>query len=67
MGRSCSSARALVAALCAVVLLLTTNPAIQAQSAASTKVPRLVRFAGTAKDLNGNRNDRRCRHHLLSI
>jgi hypothetical protein len=33
---------------------LTTNPAIQAQSATSTKVPRLVRFAGTAKDLNGN-------------
>ena len=54
MRRSCSSVRALVAALCAVVLLLTTNPAIQAQTATSTKVPRLVRFAGTAKDLNGN-------------
>src|SRR5579859_7445416 len=54
MRRSSSSVRALMAALCAVCLLLNTNPAMQAQSAATTTVPRLVRFAGTAKDLNGN-------------
>jgi hypothetical protein len=36
MRRSCSSVRALVVALCAVVLLFTTNPAIQAQSAATS-------------------------------
>jgi hypothetical protein len=44
-------------ALCAVALLSNTNPAAQAQAAASTTtttVPRLVRFSGTAKDLNGN-------------
>ena len=49
-----SSAVALVLALCAVVLPFNTNPPAQAQTAAATTVPRLVRFAGTARDLNGN-------------
>ena len=53
MKRPSSSAVALVLALCAVVLFNTTPPA-QAQTAAATTVPRLVRFAGTARDLNGN-------------
>lgn len=54
MKRPSSSAVALVLALCAVILLFNTNHVAQAQSAAATTVPRLVRFAGTARDLNGN-------------
>ena len=54
MKRPSSSAVALVLALCAVVLLFNTNPPAQAQTAAATTVPRLVRFAGTARDLNAN-------------
>jgi hypothetical protein len=51
----CSSVVALVLALCAVVLLSNPNPGAQAQtSTAATTVPRLVRFAGTARDLNGS-------------
>ena len=49
-----SSAVALVLALCAVVLPFNITPPAQAQTAAATTVPRLVRFAGTARDLNGN-------------
>ena len=51
------SAVTLALALCAVALLFNANPAAQAQAAAATTtttVPRLVRFSGTAKDLNGN-------------
>jgi hypothetical protein len=51
----CSSVVALVVALCAVVLLVNSNPGAQAQtSTAATTVPRLVRFTGTARDLNGS-------------
>jgi hypothetical protein len=51
----CGSVVALVVALCAVVLLFNPNPGAQAQtSTAATTVPRLVRFAGTARDLNGS-------------
>jgi hypothetical protein len=48
------AAVALALALCAVVLLSNANPPAQAQTAAATTVPRLVRFSGTARDLNGN-------------
>jgi hypothetical protein len=51
----CGSVVALVVALCAVVLLFNPNPGAQAQtSTAATTVPRLVRFAGTARDLKGS-------------
>jgi hypothetical protein len=50
-----SSVIALIATVCAVVLLFNSNPDAQAQtSTTATTVPRLVRFAGTARDLNGS-------------
>jgi hypothetical protein len=44
----------LVLALFAVVLISDTSLKLQAQAAAETTVPRLVRFSGIAHDLNGN-------------
>ena len=55
MRTPCGSVVVLGVALCAVVLLFNPNPGAQAQtSTAATTVPRLVRFAGTARDLNGS-------------
>ncbi len=54
MKRSCSSAVALALALCAFVLLFNSISPAQAPTAATTTVPRLVRFTGVARDLNGN-------------
>src|SRR5450631_4152683 len=53
MRRPCGTALALVLALGAAVLLSNPNLAQAQTSAAATTVPRLVRFSGTARDLNG--------------
>ncbi len=48
------AARSLVLALLAFVLLSNLSQTVQAQTAAETKVPRLVSFSGTASDLKGD-------------
>ncbi|HEY3972976.1 MAG TPA: hypothetical protein VGM18_08225 [Candidatus Sulfotelmatobacter sp.] len=54
MKTALAAARSLVVVFSALVLLSNLSLTAQAQSATQNTVPRLVRFSGTASDLNGN-------------